>query len=84
MAAKKVWPSVSGTGRGGLERLSPMIQAGPAAFDRYDEAAVGRAIAAARDAGVIRSRSDVFVTTKMHPRDHGFESTRQRGVCCVY
>lgn len=28
---------------------------------------------------LIASRKDIFVTTKLHPRDHGFDSTRQRG-----
>eukprot|EP00750_Incisomonas_marina_P030240 INCI7433.1.p1 GENE.INCI7433.1~~INCI7433.1.p1 ORF type:complete len:188 (+),score=34.84 INCI7433.1:62-625(+) len=44
----------------------------------YDEAAVGRALRTAFAEGVISSRKDVFVTTKMHSRDHGYDSTRQR------
>ena len=60
----------------------------------YDEAAVGRAISAWLDEGGdsssggpgpiegarsnSRQRGDLFVTTKMHPRDHGFESTKRR------
>ena len=37
----------------------------------YDEASVGAALNAS---GV--ARREFFLTTKMHPRDHGYESTK--------
>ena len=61
------------------ESVRAAIAAGFRAFDTaqatewYREADVGAALAAS---GVARER--FFVTTKMHPRDHGYQTTRRR------
>lgn len=47
---------------------------GAEAVEWYDDAAVGRALQKAFDAGVVE-RSDVFISSKVHPKNLGLELT---------